>query len=102
MTNTPHPQESSDTSLPDLLIVEDNPGLQRQMQWALADDYKVSVAGDRAGALEVMASVRPRLVVLDLGLPPDPNGASEVLAILTTIVTEYPGTKVMIASGNED
>ena len=85
-----------------LLIVEDDAGLQKQMRWALADAFDVHIAGDRQTALEIMASQRPAVVVLDLGLPPDPNGATEGLQTLETIVGTYPGTKVIIASGNED
>ncbi len=35
-------------------------------------------------------------------LPPDPNGASEGLSILETIVSQYQGAKAIVASGNED
>ena len=94
--------EASSTPERKLLIVEDDAGLQRQMRWALADTFDVHVAGDRAAALEIVANERPWLAVLDLGLPPDPNGASEGLSTLETIVSTYPGTKVIIASGNED
>jgi two-component system NtrC family response regulator len=86
----------------DLLVVEDDAGLQSQMRWAMANDFTVHVAGDRAEALNIMERHKPALVVLDLGLPPDPDGATEGLGILDTILTEYPGTKVVIASGNED
>jgi two-component system NtrC family response regulator len=86
----------------DLLVVEDDTGLQSQMRWAMANDFVVHVAGDRAEALNIMERHRPALVVLDLGLPPDPDGATEGLGILDTILTDYPGTKVVIASGNED
>lgn len=86
----------------DLLIVEDDSGLQNQMRWAMAGDFIVHVAGNRNQAFEVMDTARPHLVILDLGLPPDPNGATEGLAILDRIVTTYPGTKVVVASGNED
>jgi two-component system NtrC family response regulator len=84
------------------MVVEDDPGLQRQMRWALADAFDVHVAKNRDEALSTLAEAQPRLVVLDLGLPPDPNGASEGLSILDTILTERPGTKVIVASGNED
>ncbi|MHB1207998.1 MAG: response regulator, partial [Rhodospirillaceae bacterium] len=86
----------------DLLIVEDDSGLQNQMRWAMAGDFVVHVAGNRAEALEVMETARPHLVILDLGLPPDANGATEGLGILDRIVTAFPGTKVIVASGNED
>ncbi len=84
------------------MIVEDDTGLQRQMRWALADAFDVHIAGDRQAALEIMSAHRPWLAVLDLGLPPDPNGATEGLQTLETIVANYPGTKAIIASGNED
>ncbi len=86
----------------DLMIVEDDRGLQAQMRWAMADDFAVHIAKDRAEATAVMAQHMPRLVVLDLGLPPDPAGATEGLAVLDHIVERYPGTKVIVASGNAD
>jgi two-component system, NtrC family, response regulator len=70
----------------DLMIVEDDRGLQAQMRWAMADDFAVHIAKDRTEAVAVMAQHMPRLVVLDLGLPPDPAGASEGLAVLDHIV----------------
>ena len=86
----------------DLLIVEDDSGLQNQMRWAMAGEFIVHVAGNRAEAMEVMERSRPHLVILDLGLPPDASGATEGLATLDAIVTGYPGTKVIVASGNEE
>src|SRR3954469_15492592 len=86
----------------DLLIVEDDNGLQTQMRWAMANDFIVHVAGNRTDALALMERHRPTLAVLDLGLPPDANGATEGLATLDAIVTTYPGTKVVVASGNDE
>ncbi|MCC6912948.1 MAG: PEP-CTERM-box response regulator transcription factor [Rhodospirillaceae bacterium] len=86
----------------DLLVVEDDAGLQSQMRWAMSNDFVVHVAGDRSEALNIMERHRPSLVVLDLGLPPDPDGATEGLGILDSILAEYPGTKIVVASGNED
>jgi len=86
----------------DLMIVEDDRGLQAQMRWAMVEDFVVHIAKDRAEATAVMAQHMPRLVVLDLGLPPDPAGATEGLAVLDHIVERYPGTKVIVASGNAD
>jgi len=86
----------------DLLIVEDDAGLQTQMKWAMAGDFTVHIAGNQSEALVLMERCHPALVVLDLGLPPDANGATEGLAVLANIVERYPGTKVVVASGNED
>src|SRR5580704_13920419 len=85
---------------PLVLVVEDDPGLQRQMGGALADAFTVITAGDRVSGLEHLARQKPRVAVIDLGLPPDPNGASEGLLLLETIVSKYPGIKVIVASGN--
>ncbi len=86
----------------DLLVVEDDAGLQSQMRWAMSNDFVVHVAGNRSEALNIMERHRPSLVVLDLGLPPDPDGATEGLGTLDSILAGYPGTKIVVASGNED
>ena len=85
-----------------LLIVEDDPGLQNQLSWALADIGEVHLAGDRDSALTIMRKEDPTVAVLDLGLPPDANGASEGLATLEEILALKPSAKVIVASGNEE
>ncbi len=44
----------------------------------------------------------PAVVTMDLGLPPDPDGASEGLATLQQILALAPDSKVIILSGNQD
>jgi two-component system NtrC family response regulator len=82
-----------------LLIVEDDEGLQRQLRWAY-DDYEVLVASDRNSAIDLLRSQEPPVVTLDLGLPPDPDGVSEGFAVLETILSLKPDTKVIVASGH--
>jgi len=89
---------ASDTRL---LVVEDNPGLRRQLCWSFSE-YKVSAASDRAGALGCVRSEKPHVVILDLGLPPDAQGASEGLATLEEIRALAPATKIVVMTGNED
>ncbi len=84
-----------------LLVVEDDPGLQRQLRWNF-ENHDVLIAGDRSSALDQVRSARPPVVTLDLGLPPDPDGASEGLAALEEILSEAPNTKVIVVTGNED
>jgi two-component system NtrC family response regulator len=86
-------------SLPKLLIVEDDPGLQAQLKWAY-EDFEVFIAGDRATALALLRSEEPPVVTLDLGLPPDPDGTSEGFAVLDAIMALKPDTKVIVASGH--
>jgi len=88
-------------SRPKLLIVEDDPGLQRQLRWSY-DDYQLFIAGDREEALEILREEQPPVVTLDLGLPPDPDGVSEGMAVLGQILALRPMTKVVVASGHGD
>ncbi len=84
-----------------LLIVEDDPGLQKQLRWSF-EDYEVAVAGDQDSALAQLAKTRPQVVLLDLGLPPDPDGPSAGLALLQAILQTAPATKVIMMSGQTD
>ena len=84
-----------------LLIVEDDPGLQKQMRWSF-DANETLVAGDRESALAQLRRHEPPVVTLDLGLPPDPDGASEGLATLEQILALLPDTKVIVVTGNQD
>tara|TARA_R110002167_G_scaffold94512_4_gene252288 strand:- start:402 stop:1703 length:1302 start_codon:yes stop_codon:yes gene_type:complete len=72
------------------------------MRWAMADTHEVAATDNRGEALDLFAQERPQVVILDLGLPPDPDGASEGLATLQEILAIDPSAKVIIASGNED
>ena len=84
-----------------LLIVEDDPGLQKQMRWSF-DANETLVAGDRESALGEVRRHEPPVVTLDLGLPPDADGASEGLATLEQILALAPQTKVIVVTGNQD
>ena len=84
-----------------LLVVEDDPGLQSQLKWCF-EDYEVLVAGDREAALGHLRRHEPRVVTLDLGLPPDPANASEGLALMEDILSLAPDTKIIVVTGNDD
>jgi len=84
-----------------LLVVEDDPGIQSQLKWSF-DDYNVVIAGDRDDALISLRRHEPKVVTLDMGLPPDPGGTSEGLATLQKILALSPSTKVVVVTGNDD
>lgn len=84
-----------------LLIIEDDPGLQKQLRWSF-DAYDVVVAGDREAALAQVRRHEPAVVTMDLGLPPDPDGATEGLATLQEILALAPDTKLIVLTGNQD
>jgi two-component system NtrC family response regulator len=83
-----------------LLIVDDDLGLLRQLRWAFSD-HKVYRATTRHEAINLLRKELIPVAIVDLGLPPDPDGASEGLATLSEILTIAPATKVIIATGNE-
>ena len=84
-----------------LLIVEDDPGLQKQLKWSF-QAYQTIIAGDREQAITALRRYMPAVVTLDLGLPPDPANASEGLKILAEILQLSPTTKVIVVTGNDD
>jgi two-component system NtrC family response regulator len=86
---------------PKLLIVEDDPGLQRQLRWCFPQ-YEVLPATTRTEAIAELRKHEPRVVLQDLGLPPDPEGVREGLETLKEIIALAPHTKVIVVTGNDD
>jgi two-component system NtrC family response regulator len=86
---------------PKLLIVEDDPGLQKQLKWCF-DDYEVIAATDRPAALVALRRHEPAVVLQDLGLPPDAEGVSEGFATLLETLRVAPHTKVIVVTGQLD
>src|SRR5690242_8441383 len=89
-----------DTKL-SILVVEDDDGLIRQYRWALAD-CEVVVASNRENAIAEFRRVRPPVVILDLGLPPEPETVREGMITLEAILAAAPGTKIIVATGQEN
>ncbi len=89
------------SNLRTLLIVEDDPGLQSQMRWCF-DSAEVLVADDRNTAEALLATHQPAVITLDLGLPPDAGGTSEGFALLDSIRTLSPASKVIVITGREE
>lgn len=84
-----------------ILIVDDDVGIQKQLKWCLTD-YELVFAGDRSAAIAALRRFEPKVVTLDLGLPPDPANASEGLKALEEILSLAPRTKVIVVTGNND
>jgi two-component system NtrC family response regulator len=84
---------------PPLLIVEDDRELQLQLRRALAPNYEVATAADRASALQSFRALKPLVVVLSLGLPPTRGASSEGFATLADLLTADPQVKVIVVGG---
>jgi two-component system NtrC family response regulator len=85
---------------PKLLIVEDDQNLCTQMKWALTQDYEVFLSGDRLSALEVVRREEPATVMLDLGLPPNPDGVEEGFLTLCQLLAQDALIKVIVVTGH--
>ncbi|MGB6449711.1 MAG: PEP-CTERM-box response regulator transcription factor [Steroidobacteraceae bacterium] len=83
-----------------LLIVEDDPGLQRQLKWAL-DRYDVDCASTREEAVASLKRREPAIVLQDLGLPPDPDGVEEGFAMIGDVLQVTPHAKIIVVTGRE-
>jgi two-component system, NtrC family, response regulator len=82
-----------------LLIIDDDEDIRTQMRWALTADYTVVLAEDRPSGLEAFKSVKPQVVLLDLGLPPHPGSPVEGLAALSEMIAAEKTAKIIIVSG---
>jgi two-component system NtrC family response regulator len=84
---------------PKLLIVDDDEEIRTQMKWALANDYEILVAENRDSAVETFRAELPAVVLLDLGLPPQPATPEEGLAALSDLLALDRLAKVVIITG---
>jgi two-component system NtrC family response regulator len=82
-----------------LLIVDDDEEIRTQMKWALSQEYEVFLAEDRPSAINLFREQHPPVVLLDLGLPPQPATPEEGLAALSEMLSQDGLAKVIIASG---
>ncbi len=87
---------------PKLLIVDDDEEIRTQMKWALAKEYDILLAGDRATATEQFRAARPPVVLLDLGLPPNPGTPEEGLATLSDLLAMDNQAKIVIVTGQAE
>jgi two-component system, NtrC family, response regulator len=82
-----------------LLVVEDDSSIATQMKWALAQDYEVLLAEDRATAIELFKQETPPVVTLDLGLPPHPGEVEEGFKALAEMLSQDGHVKIIVITG---
>ncbi|MGH8310328.1 MAG: sigma 54-interacting transcriptional regulator, partial [Steroidobacteraceae bacterium] len=83
-----------------LLVVEDDPGLQRQLKWAF-DGFEVICARTREEAIAALRAHKPAVMLQDLGLPPDASGVEEGFATIAEALRIAPCTKIIVVTGRE-
>ena len=82
-----------------LLVVEDDPGLQKQMRWSF-DAYDTRVVGNRESTLAQVRKDEPAVVILDLGLPPTPDTPEQGFKLLESVQDLSCHTKAIVITGN--
>jgi two-component system, NtrC family, response regulator len=84
-----------------VMIVEDDPALQRQIRWSL-DRFECTTAEDAATALQAFRRAPAAVVTMDLGLPPDADGVSQGMQLLEALLAAKPLVKVIVLTGQSD
>jgi two-component system, NtrC family, response regulator len=90
-----------DSTNPAVLIVEDDPGLQKQLKWSFGQ-YEVFTATDAEEALTIVRRHNPPVITMDLGLPPSPDTPAVGLQLLEDVMAISPNTKVIVMTGQNE
>ena len=88
---------------PSLLLVDDDPLINESLAYALADDYDVTRAEDRASAVErLRAGLDPDLALIDLGLPPVAHLPNEGFKLIGDLLAHSPGVRILVLTGQNE
>ena len=82
-----------------LLIVEDDPGLLKQLKRCF-EGYDVCTAENREDAIAELRRNEPAVILQDLGLPPKNENMDGGLATLADVLRLTPHTKVIVLIDN--
>lgn len=85
-----------------LLIIDDNSDIRQQLKWGLIEEYSVLLAGDVDEGVAIFMKKRPRVVILDLGLPPYEDTSVEGFRGLVELLALDPYVKVIMLTGNSE
>jgi two-component system NtrC family response regulator len=85
-----------------LLIIDDNADLRQQLKWGLGEDYSVLLAADVNEGIGMFKKNQPRVVILDLGLPPHVDTSVEGFRGLAELLELDPYVKVIMLTGNSE
>jgi len=85
-----------------ILIVDDDEYLRKQIYWALKESYRLLQAGNRAQMCLIMNRTSIDLVLLDLHLPPEKDTPEEGMRALEEIKGIHPEIKVVVITGDQE
>jgi two-component system NtrC family response regulator len=82
--------------------VENDEATRTQLEWALKEEFALLPAGDGTTAHTLARAEHPALVLLDLGLPPNPSDPEGGLRWLRDFRNEGGRGKVIVCTGYGD
>jgi len=85
-----------------ILIVEDDEYLRKQIYWSLKELYRLLQTGSRAQMGRIMNKTSVDLVLLDLHLPPEEDTPEEGMRALEEIKETDPEIKVVVMTGDQE
>ncbi len=85
-----------------LLIVDDNEEIRQQLKWGLGRDYTLLLAVDGRDGMAQFHKQQPKVVILDLGLPPHEDSSEEGFRCLGEMLKESPDAKIIVMTGNSE
>jgi len=85
-----------------LLVIEDEKSVAKQLRWGLGKEYEITIVSDAGQARPLLASGVFPVATLDLGLPPYPDTPRQGFELLEEIFSLAPHTRVIVITGNAE
>lgn len=83
-----------------VLVVDDDPALRAMVVFALEQQgYRVAEADSSKTALLQIQQAGPKVVVLDMGMPPHEHTPDEGVAVLNWLEANQPDVKTIVLTG---
>jgi DNA-binding NtrC family response regulator len=95
---------NAQSTLPSLLIVDDDPLIREGLAVAFSNDFKIHQAESRAAAISLLRKLHspPQLALIDLGLPPVPHRPDEGFHLIAELLAHSPKIKIFVLSGQDE
>jgi two-component system NtrC family response regulator len=85
-----------------LLIVEDSEDIRKQLKWGLGKECHLLIAENAESALSLYQKHKPKVVTLDLGLPPSEDTSEEGFKCLKSMLSANPNGKIIVVTAHDD
>jgi len=104
--NTYHDEQklNSPSTLPSLMIVDDDPLIREGLAVAFSNDFEIHQAETRVAAIALLRKLpsSPQLALIDLGLPPVPHRPDEGFQLIAELLAHSPKIKIFVLSGQDE